>query len=112
MEIPVNNALSMQTAVIKESLRLSSPVPGVIPRVVPSEGTTWAGHYLPAGVSLVYPLRSAEESTYDGYSLTGLYNRPRSQSQSAWSTTTRISSPSLAASTPRGGWNTQIWTTG
>lgn len=67
----MNNDLSIQTAVIKESLRLSSPVPGVIPRVVPSGGTTWAGHHLPAAVSLVYPLGSAAKSTDDGYSLTG-----------------------------------------
>ncbi|KAL8780684.1 MAG: hypothetical protein Q9194_000787 [Teloschistes cf. exilis] len=35
------------TAIIKESLRLSSPVPGILPRVVPASGLTWAGYYLP-----------------------------------------------------------------
>ncbi|KAI0835728.1 cytochrome P450, partial [Hypoxylon sp. FL0890] len=39
-------------AVIKESLRLSSPVPGIIPRLVPQGGITWAGHYLPEGTSV------------------------------------------------------------
>ncbi|KAL8964925.1 MAG: hypothetical protein Q9183_004138 [Haloplaca sp. 2 TL-2023] len=45
------NKLPYLTAVIKESLRLSSPVPGILPRVVPSSGLTWAGHYLPPAAS-------------------------------------------------------------
>ncbi|KAL2786798.1 cytochrome P450 [Aspergillus keveii] len=50
------------TAVIKESLRLSSPVPGVIPRVVPAGGTTWADHYLPAGSSVSISIRSVHDN--------------------------------------------------
>ena len=53
-----------QTAVIKESLRLSSPVPGVIPRVVPAGGITWAGHFLPEGVSHTQQSRAAIIESY------------------------------------------------
>ncbi|TGJ83733.1 hypothetical protein E0Z10_g5027 [Xylaria hypoxylon] len=49
-------------AVIKESLRLSSPVPGTIPRVVPKGGITWAGHYLPEGASVSTAIRSIHDN--------------------------------------------------
>ncbi|KAI9368160.1 cytochrome P450 [Aspergillus egyptiacus] len=49
------------TAVIKESLRLSSPVPGVIPRVVPDGGITWAGNFLPAGTSVSISIRTVHD---------------------------------------------------
>lgn len=45
-------------ACIKESLRLSSPVPGIIPRLVPPEGMTWKGHYLPGRTSVSSSLLS------------------------------------------------------
>lgn len=51
LEFAALRTLPYLTAVIKESLRMSSPVPGVIPRCVPEGGMTWAGHFLPAGVS-------------------------------------------------------------
>ena len=35
--------------VINEALRLHSPVPSGLPRVVPPEGATMSGHYLPGG---------------------------------------------------------------
>jgi cytochrome P450 len=38
--------------VIEEGLRLCLPVPGALPRVVPEGGGTYAGHYLPQGVSV------------------------------------------------------------
>lgn len=42
-------------AVVKESLRLSTPVPGITPRVVPPSGVTVQGHFIPGGVSeLIY----------------------------------------------------------
>ncbi|KAI9035562.1 cytochrome P450 [Aspergillus affinis] len=50
------------TAVIKESLRLSSPVPGVLPRVVPAGGKTWAGHHLPAGTSVSVAIRTVHDN--------------------------------------------------
>ncbi|KAI0169619.1 cytochrome P450 [Hypoxylon sp. FL1284] len=49
-------------AVIKESLRLSSPVPGVLPRVVPQGGITWAGHYLPEGTSVSTAIRAVHDN--------------------------------------------------
>ncbi|KAL6702550.1 hypothetical protein ACN47E_001547 [Coniothyrium glycines] len=39
-------------AVIKETLRFSNPLPGRLPRVVPSEGHALYGRQLPAGVAL------------------------------------------------------------
>ena len=39
-----------QTAVIKESLRLSSGIPGILPRVVPPQGAQLGSHYIPGGV--------------------------------------------------------------
>ncbi|OJJ05850.1 hypothetical protein ASPVEDRAFT_137854 [Aspergillus versicolor CBS 583.65] len=36
-------------AVVKETLRLSTPVPGMTPRIVPEPGVTVQGHFLPAG---------------------------------------------------------------
>ncbi|KGO75955.1 Cytochrome P450, E-class, group I [Penicillium italicum] len=52
------------TAVIKESLRLSSPVPGVIPRVVPAGGITWAGHFLPEGTSVSIAIRTIHDNPH------------------------------------------------
>ncbi|KAJ8121678.1 hypothetical protein ONZ43_g1932 [Nemania bipapillata] len=49
-------------AVIKESLRLSSPVPGTIPRVVPQGGLMWAGHYLPEGTSVSIAIRTVHDN--------------------------------------------------
>lgn len=40
-------------AVINESLRLCYAVPGGLPRIVPDNGDTYAGHFVPGGVSLV-----------------------------------------------------------
>ena len=41
-------------AVLHESLRTCYAVPGGLPRVVPGTGDTYAGYYVPAGVSLLY----------------------------------------------------------
>lgn len=48
-------------AVIKESLRLSTPVPGITPRVVPPSGATVQGYFIPGGVSEKY---ASKESIY------------------------------------------------
>ncbi|KAL8867965.1 MAG: hypothetical protein Q9174_005310, partial [Haloplaca sp. 1 TL-2023] len=50
------------TAIIKESLRLSSPVPGILPRVVPSSGLTWAGHYLPPATPVSIAIRTVHDN--------------------------------------------------
>ncbi|RYP76854.1 hypothetical protein DL769_003540 [Monosporascus sp. CRB-8-3] len=50
------------TAVMKESLRLASPVPGVTPRLVPAGGITWAGHYLPGGTSVSIAIRTVHDN--------------------------------------------------
>lgn len=42
----------IQTAVIKEGLRLSFGVVGRLPRVVPSPGDTFADHFLPPGTTV------------------------------------------------------------
>ncbi|RDW72768.1 cytochrome P450 [Aspergillus mulundensis] len=38
-----------EMAVVKETLRLATPVPGITPRIVPEPGVTVQGHFLPAG---------------------------------------------------------------
>jgi cytochrome P450 len=40
-------------AVLNESLRLCYAVPGGLPRIVPDNGDTYAGHFVPGGVRLV-----------------------------------------------------------
>ncbi|KXH37991.1 hypothetical protein CSAL01_07922 [Colletotrichum salicis] len=45
------------TAVIKEILRLGSPVPGIIPRRVPAGGAAVGGHFLPEGTTVSQALR-------------------------------------------------------
>ncbi|RYP09325.1 hypothetical protein DL764_001372 [Monosporascus ibericus] len=45
------------TAVIKEILRLSSPVPGIIPRRVPQGGSKVAGYYLAPGTTTSVSIR-------------------------------------------------------
>ncbi|KAI0206672.1 cytochrome P450 [Astrocystis sublimbata] len=49
-------------AIIKESLRLSSPVPGTIPRIAPKGGITWAGHYIPEGSTVSIAIRSVHDN--------------------------------------------------
>ncbi|EFY86969.1 putative elymoclavine monooxygenase [Metarhizium acridum CQMa 102] len=44
--------LSYLNAVIKETLRISVPVPGCLPRIVPESGTTLGSVYLPAGTAV------------------------------------------------------------
>lgn len=43
--------LSYLEAVLNEGLRMCNPIPGGLPRVVPEGGGTYAGVYLPEGVS-------------------------------------------------------------
>ncbi|KAI0538389.1 cytochrome P450 [Xylaria digitata] len=45
------------SATIKEILRLACPVPGITPRVVPEQGMTVAGHYLPEGTIISLSMR-------------------------------------------------------
>ncbi|KAL4880368.1 cytochrome P450 [Aspergillus karnatakaensis] len=40
------------TAVIHETLRISSPAPGILTRIVPSGGVKYGEHFLPAGTSV------------------------------------------------------------
>jgi cytochrome P450 len=42
----------LQTAVIHETLRISSPAPGTLTRLVPAEGARYGSHLLPADVRL------------------------------------------------------------
>lgn len=42
------------TAVLQESLRMAPPVPGGLPRVVPSGGATVCGHLLSAGTNVSF----------------------------------------------------------
>lgn len=44
--------LKMQTAVLKETMRIYTLGPGVFPRVVPDGGVTVGGYFLPAGVCI------------------------------------------------------------
>ena len=46
----INILTFVETAVIKETLRYSSPLPGPAPRIVPSEGYILYGHTLAPGV--------------------------------------------------------------
>ncbi|KAJ8121571.1 hypothetical protein ONZ43_g2006 [Nemania bipapillata] len=54
------------SATVKETLRLSCPVPGITPRVVPEEGMIVAGYYLPQGtiISLAMRMVHFNESIY------------------------------------------------
>lgn len=45
------SGLPFLSAVVKEGLRISCPIRGHMPRVVPAEGWTYGGFYFPAGVS-------------------------------------------------------------
>lgn len=49
------NCDTLQTAVIKESLRLSTGQPGFLPRVVPSEGAHIGSTFIPGGVCTPHP---------------------------------------------------------
>jgi cytochrome P450 len=40
-----------QGAVIKETLRMYPPVPGRMPRIVPPQGESYNGSFIPGGVS-------------------------------------------------------------
>jgi hypothetical protein len=41
----------LQSAVVKETMRISSPAPGRFPRVVPPEGVHHKSSFIPGGVS-------------------------------------------------------------
>lgn len=47
----------LQSAVVQESLRISPPVPGALPRVVPPQGVQYGSHFLPGGVSRKNPIK-------------------------------------------------------
>ncbi|KAL4936092.1 hypothetical protein BDV06DRAFT_216933 [Aspergillus oleicola] len=49
-------------AVIKETLRLSTPVPGITPRIVPEPGVKVQGHFLPAGTIVSITHRSIHDN--------------------------------------------------
>ncbi|KAL2830808.1 cytochrome P450 [Aspergillus cavernicola] len=40
------------TAIVNETLRISSPAPGILTRLVPAGGTKYGEHFLPAGTSV------------------------------------------------------------
>ena len=46
----------LKTAVVKEGLRLSSGVPGILPRVVPPEGAYVKNEFIPGGVRALDPM--------------------------------------------------------
>lgn len=50
------------TAVCKEILRLSSPVPGITPRRVPAGGIYVAGHFLPEGSTVSQAIRTIHDN--------------------------------------------------
>ncbi|TFK39355.1 cytochrome P450, partial [Crucibulum laeve] len=52
LTIHVLAQLPYLNAVIKESLRMYPPSPGTLERVVPSDGLTFFGHYLPSGTAV------------------------------------------------------------
>ncbi|KAK6953949.1 hypothetical protein Daesc_003911 [Daldinia eschscholtzii] len=49
-------------AVIKETLRLSSPVPGCLPRIVPSGGARVGSVYIPAGTAVSISLLCLQQN--------------------------------------------------
>jgi cytochrome P450 len=50
-------------AVIYEGMRIYSPLPFALPRVVPEGGDTVDGHFIPGGVSLCFALGISKIST-------------------------------------------------
>lgn len=50
--IAATNELPYLNAVINEGLRLTNPVPGGLPRIVPDGGDTYAGNFIPARTSI------------------------------------------------------------
>jgi hypothetical protein len=60
----------IKNAVIKEILRISNPLPGRLPRLVPQEGYSLYGQHVPGGVSrsIVVSL-SADLTTADRFQL-------------------------------------------
>ena len=48
------HSLPYLEAVLNEGLRMCNPIPGGLPRVVPEGGDTYAGVYLPGGVSIPF----------------------------------------------------------
>ena len=46
------NSLKYLRAVAQEAMRVYPPLPFALPRVVPRNGSTVDGHFLPAGVSI------------------------------------------------------------
>ncbi|TGO22395.1 hypothetical protein BPAE_0170g00060 [Botrytis paeoniae] len=56
IEIATLRDLSYLNAVINEGLRLTNPVPGGLPRVVPPGGDIYADTFVPAGTSISVPL--------------------------------------------------------
>ncbi|KAF1969947.1 putative RNA polymerase II mediator complex component Srb8 [Bimuria novae-zelandiae CBS 107.79] len=46
------NSLEYPDAVLNETLRLCYAIPGGLPRVVPENGDTYAGHFVPGGTSI------------------------------------------------------------
>ncbi|KAJ3953216.1 hypothetical protein N0V92_010327 [Colletotrichum tropicale] len=56
------SSLPYLSATIKEILRLSSPVPGIIPRRVPKGGATVDSYYLPEGTTVSQTLRTIHDN--------------------------------------------------
>lgn len=64
-------------ACIKEALRMSSPVPGILPRLVPEGGMTWKGYYLPAGTSVSSSVMSVSMNA-------GIFPNPKQYIPERW----------------------------
>ena len=62
--------MMIKNAVIKEILRISNPLPGRLPRLVPQEGYSLYGQHVPGGVSQFIFLSSpANLATVDCFQL-------------------------------------------
>ncbi|RYO88783.1 hypothetical protein DL763_005863 [Monosporascus cannonballus] len=70
-------SLPYLTAIIKEILRVSSPVPGIIPRRVPQGGSKVAGYYLAPGTTVSVSIRMINYNP-------DLYHEPNSFIPERW----------------------------
>ena len=86
-------------AVLNEGLRMCNPIPGGLPRVVPEGGDTYAGVYLPGGVSNPFYTGSPT-----GRIKSDRFDRPGWESAHLRSTDLEIYSLTLTSSFPNVGY--------